>query len=56
MVGTIDEAGLAVLDQIAAAGNDGSPEPSPDGGPRAGVIESMTAVVSSGRTPVRPRR
>jgi cyclophilin family peptidyl-prolyl cis-trans isomerase len=31
-VGTVDEAGLAVLDQIAAAGNDGSFEPSPGGG------------------------
>jgi peptidyl-prolyl cis-trans isomerase B (cyclophilin B) len=31
-VGTIDEAGLAVLDQVAAAGNDGSLEPSPGGG------------------------
>jgi len=32
VVGTVDEAGLAVLDQIAAAGNDGSMEPSPGGG------------------------
>ncbi|SFK30855.1 peptidylprolyl isomerase [Geodermatophilus ruber] len=31
-VGTVDEAGLAVLDTIAAAGNDGSFEPSPGGG------------------------
>jgi peptidyl-prolyl cis-trans isomerase B (cyclophilin B) len=31
-VGTVDEAGLAVLDQIAAGGNDGSFEPSPGGG------------------------
>jgi peptidyl-prolyl cis-trans isomerase B (cyclophilin B) len=43
-VGTVDEAGLAVLDQIAAAGNDGSMEPSPGGGkPNVPVtIESMT--------------
>jgi peptidyl-prolyl cis-trans isomerase B (cyclophilin B) len=43
-VGTVDEAGLAVLDQIAAAGNDGSFEPSPGGGaPNVPVtIESMT--------------
>jgi cyclophilin family peptidyl-prolyl cis-trans isomerase len=46
VVGTIDEAGLAVLDQIAAAGNDGSMEPSPGGGkPNVPVvIESMTVV------------
>lgn len=31
-VGTVDQAGLAVLDKIAAAGNDGSFEPSPGGG------------------------
>jgi len=45
-VGTVDEAGLAVLDQIAAAGNDGSFEPSPGGGaPNTPVtIESMTVV------------
>ena len=44
VVGTVDEAGLAVLDQIAAAGNDGSMEPSPGGGkPNVPVvIESMT--------------
>lgn len=30
--GTIDEAGLAVLDKIGAAGDDGSLEPSPGGG------------------------
>jgi cyclophilin family peptidyl-prolyl cis-trans isomerase len=43
-VGTVDEAGLAVLDKIAAAGNDGSFEPSPGGGaPKTPVtIESMT--------------
>jgi peptidyl-prolyl cis-trans isomerase B (cyclophilin B) len=45
-VGTVDEAGLAVLDEIAAAGNDGSFEPSPGGGaPNTPVtIESMTVV------------
>jgi peptidyl-prolyl cis-trans isomerase B (cyclophilin B) len=45
-VGTVDEAGLAVLDQIAAAGNDGSFEPSPGGGaPKTPVtIESMTVL------------
>ena len=46
VVGTVDEAGLAVLDQIATAGNDGSMEPSPGGGkPNVPVvIESMTVV------------
>jgi peptidyl-prolyl cis-trans isomerase B (cyclophilin B) len=45
-VGTVDQAGLAVLDQIAAAGNDGSFEPSPGGGaPKVPVtITSMTVV------------
>ncbi|MGY1743361.1 MULTISPECIES: peptidylprolyl isomerase [unclassified Blastococcus] len=45
-VGTVDEAGLAVLDQIAAAGNDGSFEPSPGGGaPNTPVtITSVTVV------------
>ena len=45
-VGTVDEAGLAVLDQIAAAGNDGSFEPSPGGGaPTTPVtITTMTVV------------
>ena len=45
-VGTVDEAGLAVLDQIAAGGNDGSMEPSPGGGaPNTPVtIESMSVV------------
>ena len=45
-VGTVDEAGLAVLDQIAEAGNDGSFEPSPGGGaPNTPVsIQTMTAV------------
>jgi len=45
-VGTVDEAGLAVLDQIAAAGNNGSFEPSPGGGaPNTPVtINSMTVL------------
>ena len=45
-VGTVDAAGLAVLDQIAAAGNDGSFEPSPGGGaPNLPVsITTMTVV------------
>jgi cyclophilin family peptidyl-prolyl cis-trans isomerase len=43
-VGAVDGAGLAVLDRIAAAGNDGSLEPSPGGGaPNTPVvITSMT--------------
>jgi peptidyl-prolyl cis-trans isomerase B (cyclophilin B) len=45
-VGTVDEAGLAVLDQIAAAGNDGSFEATAGGGaPNTPVvIESMTVL------------
>jgi cyclophilin family peptidyl-prolyl cis-trans isomerase len=45
-VGTVDEAGLAVLEKIAAAGNDGSFEPSPGGGaPNLPVtINTMTVV------------
>ena len=45
-VGTVDEAGLAVLDKIAKAGNDGSFEPSPGGGkPKTPVdITTMTVV------------
>jgi cyclophilin family peptidyl-prolyl cis-trans isomerase len=45
-VGTIDQAGLAVLDKVAAAGNDGSMDPSPGGGkPKLPVtITSMTVV------------
>ena len=44
VVGTVDQAGLAVLDTIAANGNDGSFEPSPGGGaPRSPVtIERAT--------------
>jgi peptidyl-prolyl cis-trans isomerase B (cyclophilin B) len=43
VVGTVDEAGLEVLDEIAEAGDDGSFEPSPGGGaPNTPVtIESM---------------
>ena len=43
-VGTVDKAGLAVLDKIAKAGNDGSFEPSPGGGkPKVPVeIKSIT--------------
>jgi len=45
-VGTVDAAGLAVLDTIAAAGNDGSFEPSPGGGaPKTPVtINTMTVI------------
>jgi cyclophilin family peptidyl-prolyl cis-trans isomerase len=45
-VGTVDQAGLAVLDKIAAAGNDGSFDPSPGGGaPKLPVtINTMSAV------------
>jgi cyclophilin family peptidyl-prolyl cis-trans isomerase len=45
-VGTVDAAGLAVLDKIAAAGNNGSFEPSPGGGaPNTPVtITTMTVV------------
>ncbi|SFL16869.1 peptidylprolyl isomerase [Geodermatophilus ruber] len=44
VVGTVDDAGLAVLDEVAANGNDGSLDPSPGGGaPTEPVtIESMT--------------
>ena len=46
-VGTVDEAGLAVLDQIAAAGNDGSFEPSPGGGaPNTPVTLETVSVVA----------
>ena len=45
-VGTVDEAGLAVLDTIAAAGNDGSFEAQAGGGaPNLPVtINTMTVV------------
>ena len=47
VVGTVDEAGLAVLDQIAAAGNDGSMEPTPGGGkPNVPVVINTMTVVS----------
>jgi peptidyl-prolyl cis-trans isomerase B (cyclophilin B) len=44
VVGTVDEAGQAVLDEVAANGNDGSLDPSPGGGaPTVPVtIESVT--------------
>ncbi|MDP9430342.1 MAG: peptidylprolyl isomerase [Actinomycetota bacterium] len=44
VVGTVDEAGLAVLDEVAANGNDGSLEPGPGGGaPNVPVtIETVT--------------
>jgi peptidyl-prolyl cis-trans isomerase B (cyclophilin B) len=44
VVGTVDDAGLAVLDVVAANGNDGSMDPSPGGGaPRVPVtIESVS--------------
>ena len=43
VVGTVDDAGLAVLDAVAANGNDGSLDPSPGGGaPNVPVtVESM---------------
>jgi peptidyl-prolyl cis-trans isomerase B (cyclophilin B) len=46
VVGTVDDAGLAVLDVVAANGNDGSLDPSPGGGaPLVPVtVESMTPV------------
>ena len=46
VVGTVDEAGLAVLDEVAANGNDGSLDPSPGGGaPTVPVtIESVSVV------------
>jgi peptidyl-prolyl cis-trans isomerase B (cyclophilin B) len=46
VVGTVDEAGLAVLDEVAANGNDGSLDPSPGGGaPNVPVtIERVTVV------------
>ncbi len=45
VVGTIDDAGLAVLDTVAANGNDGSLDPSPGGGaPNVPVtVESMAS-------------
>jgi cyclophilin family peptidyl-prolyl cis-trans isomerase len=47
-VGTVDQAGLAVLDKIAAAGNDGSFEPSPGGGkPKLPVTVTSITVAGS---------
>ena len=46
-VGTVDEAGLAVLDKIAAAGDDGSLDPSPGGGaPNLPVTITAVTVIS----------
>jgi cyclophilin family peptidyl-prolyl cis-trans isomerase len=47
-VGTVDEAGLAVLDTIAAAGNDGSMEPSPGGGAPNVPVQITTMTVADG--------
>jgi peptidyl-prolyl cis-trans isomerase B (cyclophilin B) len=46
-VGTVDEAGLAVLDRIAASGNDGSFEPSPGGGAPKTPVTIKTLTVKS---------
>ena len=47
VVGTVDAAGLAVLDKIAKAGNDGKFEPSPGGGaPKIPVKISSISVAS----------
>ena len=46
-VGTVDEAGLAVLDQIAAAGNNGSFEPSPGGGAPNTPVSITTMTVGT---------
>ncbi|MGY1814162.1 peptidylprolyl isomerase [Blastococcus sp. SYSU D00820] len=45
-VGTVDAAGLAVLEQIAAAGNDGSFEPSPGGGAPNVPVTILSATVT----------
>ena len=45
-VGTVDPAGLAVLDTIAKAGNDGSFEPSPGGGKPKIPVEIKTITVA----------
>jgi cyclophilin family peptidyl-prolyl cis-trans isomerase len=45
-VGTVDRAGLAVLDTIAKAGNDGSFEPSPGGGKPKVPVEIKTLTVA----------
>ena len=48
-VGKVDQAGLAVLDKIAAAGNDGSFDPSPGGGkPKLPVTITTMSVVGQG--------
>jgi cyclophilin family peptidyl-prolyl cis-trans isomerase len=45
VVGTVDDAGLAVLDKIAKSGNDGSFEPSPGGGKPNTPVEVKTISV-----------
>jgi peptidyl-prolyl cis-trans isomerase B (cyclophilin B) len=47
VVGTVDDAGLAVLDVVAANGNDGSLDPSPGGGAPT-VPVTITAVTPAG--------
>ncbi|MGR7027874.1 peptidylprolyl isomerase [Geodermatophilus sp. URMC 62] len=47
VVGTVDDAGLAVLDAAAANGNDGSLDPSPGGGAPT-VPVTVTAVTPAG--------
>jgi peptidyl-prolyl cis-trans isomerase B (cyclophilin B) len=44
-VGMVDEDGLAVLDEIAEAGNDGSLDPSPGGGAPAVPVEISSVTV-----------
>ena len=47
VVGTLDDAGLAVVQDIAAAGHDGAYEPSPGGGaPNEDVVIESAEVVS----------
>ena len=47
LVGTLDDAGLAVVQEIAAAGDDGSFEPSPGGGaPNEDVVISSAELVA----------
>ncbi|MGY1772291.1 peptidylprolyl isomerase [Blastococcus sp. SYSU D00813] len=47
VVGTLDDAGLAVVQEIAAAGDDGSFDPSPGGGaPNVDVVIESAVVVA----------
>jgi peptidyl-prolyl cis-trans isomerase B (cyclophilin B) len=46
VVGTVDEAGLEVLDTIAEAGDDGSFEPSPGGGAPNTPVQIETMAVA----------